>query len=181
MPQPEYKHCLLCGERFDRLPRRSQAQWDKQLFHTRRCGAIWNAAQRISHGAISSPEYQSWRAMKSRCLNPKATGYKAYGARGVAICDRWRTDFAAFLADMGPRPDGHSLDRIDNDGNYEPGNCRWATPKQQAANRRQVPKSWVQCSADECARRALAKGLCGKHYQRHRKTKQEQATHVRHP
>ena len=73
--------------------------------------------------------------MVVRCKNPKATGWKNYGGRGVAVCARWAR-FENFLADMGERPPGKTLDRIDNDGNYEPGNCRWATPKEQYRNSR---------------------------------------------
>lgn len=81
------------------------------------------------------PLYLIWGAMIQRCTNPKAGQYKDYGGRGIRVCDRWR-DYKLFAADVGPRPDGLSLDRIDNNRGYEPGNCRWATRLEQNSNKR---------------------------------------------
>jgi len=159
MPQPLMD---LTGQTFGRLTAVRRAEFPKQPTRwececscgTRKliradclrrgvtvsCGC-WNREQKIKHGAAfvgkKKPEYRIWKGMVGRCTSPGTTGYKDYGGRGIDVCAEWRESFQAFFDHVGKRPSSkHSLDRIDNNGNYEPGNVRWATPIEQARNKR---------------------------------------------
>jgi hypothetical protein len=100
-----------------------------------------NSSHRIKHGMTKTREWSSWHMAKQRCFNPNATKYRNWGGRGVTMCDRWRFSFQNFFEDMGPRPEGTSLDRIDPFGNYEPSNCRWADISTQNRNTRKKKKN----------------------------------------
>lgn len=101
------------------------------------CHKKQKSRERAIHGMALSPEYTAWCNMKTRCYNTTEEGYKDYGGRGIIVCEQWVNNFAQFYFDMGPRPGStYSVDRIEVNGNYEPHNCRWATPAEQARNKR---------------------------------------------
>jgi hypothetical protein len=123
-----------CGRRVAVL------SFDLRAGKTRSCGCLRREVARATfttHGLSDTPEYRAWAGAVKRCENPASKDFALYGGRGITVAADWRHDFAAFYRDIGPRPGpGHSLDRIDVNGNYKPGNVRWATPHQQRVNQR---------------------------------------------
>jgi len=122
----------LCEKHYSRLRRYSDVNY---ITPREEYTAKGKQLPQYKHGLESHPLYATWYGMNYRCHNSNNPAYSRYGGRGIIVCDRWRKSPQKFIDDMGPKPHGTSIDRINNDGDYEPSNCRWATAKQQRANR----------------------------------------------
>lgn len=145
------RYCLCCATPFE-----VRYVSEPKRYCNKSCAAKHATLGRNRrHGMSFSSIHEAWCSMRKRCNDPDHAAYKKYGGRGIRICERWDV-FENFYADMGDKPGKrYSLDRIDNNGNYEPGNCRWATPLEQTQNRE---CSWTP-EQDEILRKSLADGL----------------------
>lgn len=130
--------CAVCGATFVvKAYRAETARYCSHACHARQPTPENSRHGDARHGGGIAAEHQAWTSMKKRCFNPGTAGYRYYGGRSITVCDRWRDSYEDFLADVGRRPSPvHSLDRLDVNGHYEPGNVRWALPIEQGNNRR---------------------------------------------
>jgi hypothetical protein len=127
-----------CGKRFEAMG------YKVRQGRVKSCGCLASrttAARNYKHGMTRSPAWRSWNAMIRRCKYPSMRGWEHYGGRGITVCSQW-SEFAQFFADMGERPDGMQLGRLDNDGNYEPGNCAWQTASENQGEKNRRVKPW---------------------------------------
>jgi len=128
---------------------------DLKRGHTKSCGCLVGRSK--THGKTGSKEYISWQKMKERCFNPVNIKYANYGGRGITVCEQWKNSFENFFRDMGPRPSNYTLDRIHTEGDYEPGNCRWASSREQNRNRRD--NVWVEHNGKKIIQQELLNKL----------------------
>lgn len=138
------KNCMACGAEFNGAASRK--------YCGRSCAEKMHPGRTPRHGLSDNPEHRTWTRIRERCNNPSHGDYARYGGRGIKVCARW-DEFENFLADMGPR-NGMTIERNDNDGNYEPSNCRWATRTEQAQNK----SNTYTAEQDQKIRDAIARG-----------------------